>query len=181
MSLPVESIEDFEPYEGMLVTFPQELTISEYFNFDRYGEIVLTSERHLTPTAEVEPGSDAVQAAEQFLLDMITLDDGRSVQNPDPAIHPNGNVFDLGNLFRGGDLVQNVTGVLDYSFDLYRVQPTQGADYTPANPRPAHPEGVGGNLTVASFNTFNYFSTIDEGVFVCGPAQTNTPSSIVEK
>ena len=56
LSLPVTSVDDFEPYEGMSVTFPQALVISEYFNFDRFGEIVLTSERNLTPTAEFEPG-----------------------------------------------------------------------------------------------------------------------------
>jgi len=171
LSLPVDNTDDFEAYEGMLVTFPQDLFISEYFNFDRFGEIVLTSERHLTPTAEFEPGAPSILAAQEFLLDKITLDDGRSNQNPDPAIHPNGNVFDLTNLFRGGDIVQNVTGVMDYAFDLYRIQPTQGADYVSANPRPAQPENVDGNLRVASFNTLNYFSTIDMGAFICGPAQ----------
>ncbi len=134
LSLPVTSVDAFESYEGMLVTFPQELIISEYFNYDRYGEILLTSTRHMTPTALYEPGSsEAAAASQEFLLDKITLDDGRTVQNPDPAIHPNGNVFDLTNLFRGGDIVQNVTGVLDYSFSLYRIQPTQGADFIATN------------------------------------------------
>ncbi len=85
LSLPVTSVDDFEAYEGMLVTFPQALVISEYFNFDRFGEIVLTSERHLTPTAEFEPGPDAIQAAQEFLLDKITLDDGRSSSEPRPG------------------------------------------------------------------------------------------------
>ena len=161
VSLPVGAVDDFEPFEGMYVTFPQDLVIAEYFNFDRFGEIVLTSERHLTPTAEFEPGPAAIAAAADFLLDKITLDDGRTNQNPDPAIHPNGGVFDLTNLFRGGDTVGNVTGVLDYSFGLYRVQPTQGADYTNTNPRTAAPDPVGGNLTVASFNVLNYFTTMD--------------------
>ncbi|NLE59025.1 MAG: ExeM/NucH family extracellular endonuclease, partial [Planctomycetes bacterium] len=171
LSLPVASVDDFEPYEGMLVTFPQALVIAEYFNFDRYGEIVLTFERHLTPTAEFEPGIDAIAAAQEFLLDRITLDDGRTAQNPDPAIHPNGSVFDLSNLFRGGDTVTNVTGVLDYSFDLYRIQPVEGADYASANLRTAAPNDVGGTLKVASFNVLNYFTTIDTGAFICGPVE----------
>jgi predicted extracellular nuclease len=161
ISLPVTSLNDLEAYEGMLVTFPQELYISEYFNYDRFGEIVLTTQRFMTPTAEFEPGPDAVQAAQNFLLNRITLDDARSAQNPDPAIHPNGSVFDLDNLFRGGDILRNVTGVLGYDFSLYRIQPTQGADYTPANPRTAQPEDVGGNLKVASFNVLNYFTTLN--------------------
>jgi len=172
LSLPVTSLDVLEPFEGMLVTFPQYLYISEYFNFDRYGELVLTSSRHLTPTAEFEPGSpEAMQAMQAFVLDSITLDDGSTYQNPDPAMHPNGAVFDLTNLFRGGDILQNVTGVLDYSHNKYRIQPTQGADYIPVSPRTAQPDDVGGNLKVASFNVLNYFTTIDTGAYICGPAQ----------
>ena len=169
LALPVTSADDFEPFEGMRVTFPQPLVIAEYFNFDRFGEIVLRSERRLTPTAEVEPGPDAIQAAADALLDRITLDDGRSSQNPDPAIHPNGAVFDLSNLFRGGDRVQGITGVMDYAFNLYRVQPTQGANYSSDNPRPGAPGAVGGTLKVASVNVLNYFTTIDNAGAICGP------------
>ncbi len=172
LALPVSDVDDFEPSEGMSVTFPQDLVISEYFNFDRFGEIVLTSERRLTPTAEFEPGPDAVAAAADLVLDRITLDDGRTNQNPDPAIHPNGAVFDLDNLFRGGDTVANVTGVMDYGFGLYRIQPTRGANHAPVNPRTAEPDEVGGDVRVASFNVLNYFTTIDDGVNdICGPAQ----------
>lgn len=171
VSLPVASVDDFEAFEGMLVTFPQTLIISEYFNFDRFGEIVLTTDRRFQPTAQFEPGSvGATQAMQDFLLNRITLDDGRGNQNPDPAIHPNGLDFNLGNLFRGGDTVANVTGVMDFAFGLYRIQPTQGADYTSVNPRTAQPDNVGGNLKVASFNVLNYFTTLDDGVNdICGP------------
>jgi len=82
VTLPVTAVSDFERYEGMLVTFPQSLIISEYFNFDRYGEIVLTSTRHMTPTAFVEPGPDAVAAAQAYLLDRITL--GRRTHRSEP-------------------------------------------------------------------------------------------------
>ena len=176
LSLPVTDVNDFEAYEGMYVTFAQPLVISEYFNFGRYNEIVLTSERNLTPTAEFEPGPDANAAADAFLLDRITLDDGRTSQNSDPALHPNGGVFDLTNLFRGGDTVTNVTGVIDYSNGLYRIHPTQGADYANDNPRAIAPEDVGGSLTVASSNVLNYFTTLDYSSGhpldnTCGPSQ----------
>jgi predicted extracellular nuclease len=171
LSLPVTAVTDFEAYEGMLVTFPQPLVISEYFNFDRFNEIVLTSERHLTPTAEFEPGAPSIQAAQEFLLDKITLDDGRGNQNPDPARHPNGDAFDLDNRFRGGDTVANVTGIMDFAFSLYRIQPTQGADYTSVNPRTAEPDAVGGSLKVSSFNVLNYFTTLTSSGNVCGPQQ----------
>ncbi len=171
-SLPVANADDFEAVEGMRVTFPQSLIISEYFNFDRFNEIVLTSERHLTPTAEFEPGPDAIQAAQDIQLDRVTLDDGRTIQNPDPTNHPNGLEFTLDNLFRGGDTLQNVSGVMHYAFGLYRIQPTQGANYANDNPRTAQPESVGGSLKVASFNVLNYFSTLDDGAGnICGADQ----------
>ncbi|MDH3194031.1 MAG: ExeM/NucH family extracellular endonuclease, partial [Acidimicrobiia bacterium] len=170
VTLPVDSTDALEAFEGMAVTFPQALVISEYFNFDRFGEIVLTAERSLTPTAEFDPGStEAAQAAQDYVLGRITLDDARGGQNPDPAIHPNGGVFDLTNLFRGGDTVANVTGVMDYAFGLYRIQPTQGADYTNTNPRTASPDDVGGSLMVATFNVLNYFTTLDNAGPICGP------------
>jgi predicted extracellular nuclease len=171
VSLPVTATDDFEDVEGMRVTFPQALVISEYFNFDRFNEVLLTSERHLTPTAEFEPGPDALQAADDFLLDRITLDDGRTSQNPDPTIHPNGLEFTLDNLFRGGDTLTDVTGVMHYAFGQYRVQPTQGANHTNDNLRSAEPDPVGGSVKVASFNVLNYFTTIDDRSNNCGPSQ----------
>ena len=173
-SLPADATAR-EAVEGMLVTLPQDLTISEYFNFDRYNEIVLTTGRQNQPTAVVEPGPDAVALAAEQEKARIMLDDGRSSQNSNPARHPNGEPFTLDNMFRGGDLVTDVTGVMDYSFDVYRIQPTQGATYTAMNDRPDVPD-VGGNLTVASFNVLNYFSTLDtnpgsdNGPNICGPS-----------
>ena len=170
-ALPATSLLDFERLEGMLVTIPQDLVISEYFNFDRYNEIMLATQRFMTYTAANEPSVDGFAAWQSTLqLNSITLDDGRETQNSNPAIHPNGQPFTLDNRFRGGDLVSAVTGVMDYEFSKYRIQPTQGAIYTPANPRPDFPELAPGDLTIASFNVLNYFTTIDTGAFICGPS-----------
>lgn len=150
----------YESLEGMYVTMPQTLTILEYFDFDRFGEIVLGTDRQYQPTATFDPGSpEAIALAAANAANRITVDDGRSVQNPDPAIHPNGEEFTLENTFRGGDLVTDVTGVLDFAFSKWRIQPTEGADYEAVNLRPDVPE-VGGNFTVASFNVLNYFTTL---------------------
>ncbi len=172
VTLPFTTLDEAERYEGMLVTFPQALSITEYFNFDRFNEVVLTSERQYQPTAVAEPGSaEAAAIAEANALDRITLDDGRTNQNPDPLIHPDGDIFTLNHRFRGGDTVTGVTGVIDHSFGLYRIQPVADADYTSVNPRPAEPEDVGGSLHVASFNVLNYFTTLDDGTNdICGPA-----------
>ncbi|MFE5670539.1 ExeM/NucH family extracellular endonuclease [Agromyces sp. NPDC056523] len=160
LELPVQP-STYESLEGMYVTMPQTLTILEYFEFDRFGEIVLGTERQIQPTAIYDPGSpDAIALAAENAANRITVDDGRSESNPDPAIHPNGEEFTLENTFRGGDLVTGVTGVLDFAFSKWRIQPTQGAEYESVNERPDVPE-VGGNFTVASFNVLNYFTTLN--------------------
>ena len=160
-SLPVADLGDWERLEGMAVTFPQDLTISEYFDFGRFNETVLTDGRQMTPTAVFDPGSpEAADLLEENLRGRIMLDDGRGTENPDPAYHPDGEVFDLDHRFRGGDTVAGITGVLDFAFGEYRVQPTALAEYTEVNARPAEHEEVGGNVEVASFNVLNYFTTL---------------------
>lgn len=150
-----------ETVEGMRVTLPQTLTIGETFEFARYGQVSLSTKRLDQPTAVADAGSpEAIAVAEANARDAIVLDDGRGDENPDPAIHPNGEPFTLENTFRSGDLVTGATGVLDFRFDTWAVQPTQGAEFEVANPRPAVPE-VGGDLKVASFNVLNYFTSLD--------------------
>jgi len=170
ITLPVTAQTDFEKYEGMLVKFEQPLIVSEYFNFDRYGEIVLTTERFVTGTAKYEPGSDEYyDEIERFNLNKITLDDGRSQQNQHPAYHPNGEEFTLTNLFRGGGTVTNLVGVMDYYSSTYRLQPVFIGEYEETNPRTAEPELQEGDLTIASFNVLNYFVTLDGSGNRCGP------------
>ena len=150
-----------EALEGMYVTLPQSLAILEYFEFGRFGTIDVGLDRQYQPTATFEPDSaEAIALQAANLAERITIDDGRSNQNPDPAIHPDGGVFTLDHAFRGGDLVTDATGVLDYRFSTYAVQPTQGADFEAVNARPAVPE-VGGDLKVSSFNVLNYFTDLD--------------------
>jgi uncharacterized protein len=170
-----------ERYEGMLVRLPQPLVIAEYFNYDRFGELVLAlpldgEDRPFNATAIDEPGAAANARTLANSLRRITLDDAQSAQNPPVLRHPNGNPFSLTNLFRGGDTVQNTVGVLGYDFNLYRIVPTGPADYTPANPRPAAPQPIGGTLRVAAMNTLNFFVTADYPTGdpldnTCGPLQ----------
>ena len=179
VTLPFADANFPERFEGMLVNFPQSLVIAEYFNYDRFGEIVLAQpltgeDRPYTGTAIDEPGAPANARAAANALSRITLDDVQSAQNPPVLRHPNGLPFSLANKFRGGDLVTNAIGVLAYDFNLYRIVPTGPAGYTAANPRPASPEPVGGTVRVAAMNTLNFFVTADypSGVLdnKCGPA-----------
>lgn len=179
LELPVAALSDLERYEGMLVQLTQELTISEYFNFDRFGEYVLAKPRDgeprlIAPTQAEEPGPAAVARADENLRRRIVVDDGRSAQNPNPAIHPNGQPFTLQNRFRGGDTVAGLQGILAQQSGSYRVQPTVYGTYTPANLRPIASAPIGGTLRVGAMNALNYFLTLDtadDGEGTCGPGQ----------
>ncbi len=154
-----ESVEgELERYEGMLVQFPETLTVSELFNLGRFGEVMLSADgRLIQPTNFLAPsnvpGSPAQQEFDSILRRKILLDDGLNIQNPNPIPY-------LGpdNTRRLGDTVAGLTGILDFRFSEYRVQPTVAPVFTSANPRPAAPEAVGGNIKVASSNVLNYFN-----------------------
>jgi len=165
VSFPVATTDYLERYEGMLVRLPQALVIAEYFDYERFGEIVLAlpldgEPRPYTGTAIDEPGAPALARALANSLRRVTLDDVRSGQNPSVLRHPNGDPFSLSNRFRGGDTVQGVKGVLGYDFGLYRIYPTTGATYMAANPRPSPPTRID-TVQVGYLNTLNYFLTLD--------------------
>ncbi len=182
VTMPFASATFPERYEGMLVRFPQPLVISEYFNYDRFGEVVLAlplpgEPRPFSGTAIDEPGAAANARTLANSLRRITLDDVQSAQNPPVLRHPDGTTFSLAHKFRGGDTLQNAVGVLGFDFSLYRIIPTGPADYTAVNPRPATPEPVGGSLRVAAMNTLNFFVTLD-GIDDDPPAADNPADNI---
>jgi uncharacterized protein len=184
VEFPLSAIGDLEAVEGMLVTFPQTLVISEYFNYDRFGEIVVAlpadgEQRVMNPTALF--GQDTQDAQDRLDLNLrsrITVDDGITAQNPLAPIHPiNRQLFGADNSFRGGDEVSGLTGPLFFDFGLYRILPLDaeydglsGYETYVQTVAPPAPDAVGGNLTVASFNALNYFLTIDQSVWICGPS-----------
>lgn len=181
--LPVAAIGDWERWEGMLLTFPQDLFITEFFNYDRFGEIVLATSRQFQGTHVADPGAAANAVTAANSLARVTLDDGLNVQNPTALRHPDGGVFTLDHTFRGGDILRSVEGVLGFAFSRYRIHPTVGATHVVANPRPTAPDPIAGDLRVASFNVLNFFTNLDttSGSGPCGPTGTlecrgaNTP------
>ncbi|MEM6596801.1 MAG: ExeM/NucH family extracellular endonuclease [Cyanobacteria bacterium P01_C01_bin.69] len=164
-----ELIADLEQYEGMLVSFNEALTVDEYFNYDRFGEIRLSEGgRPFQFTQTDAPSVAGFQAQQEELARRtIALDDGLSTQNPDPLRFPAPG-FSNTNNFRGGDTVTGLTGNVRFSRgsggsgdEIYRIVPTEEVNFTSQNPRPESPEEVGGSLKVVSFNVLNYFTTLD--------------------
>ena len=154
VALPVSAVTDLEAYEGMLVTFAQELTVTETFGLGRFGELLLSSGGRLfNPTSG---GGTPEEIARRRLL----LDDGSSRQNPTPlpvlsSPGPEGTR-------RVGDTVSGLTGVLSFLFSEYRLYATAEPGFVSANPRTAGPEPIAGNVKIASFNVLNYFTTLNE-------------------
>jgi predicted extracellular nuclease/2',3'-cyclic-nucleotide 2'-phosphodiesterase (5'-nucleotidase family) len=157
---------DLERYEGMLVRFPQTLTISEQFNLDRFNEIRLAAgARPETFTNESEPNAQAYAAyLAQTAARSITYDDGLNTQNlPIENLDGFGPTYSTATAPRMGDTVTGLTGTLGYGpTNAFRVRAINDGDnsFAKANPRPATPDAVGGTLKVGSLNVLNYFTTL---------------------
>ena len=180
VKLPVANVSDLERYEGMLINMSAasgNLTVTEYFQLGRFGQVVLSA-----TGATDQPGTDArldqytqffapsVSGYTAYLAEIakrrIYLDDGRTGQNPDPIIFGRGGQpLSASNTLRGGDNIASITAILDERSEGYRLQTSTGVDFQPANPRSITPPVVGGTLKAGSFNVLNYFTTFGTGNF----------------
>lgn len=154
------SATDRERYEGMLVTLPQLLTVTENFQLGRFGQIVVSANGRLRhPTHVALPGAPANAAAAANDLNRLFVDDASNVQNPDPVIFPAPGLS-AANTLRSGDTLTGATGVMSYGFGAFRLLPTAEPVFVADNPRPAAPPALPGigSLRVASFNVLNYFN-----------------------
>lgn len=161
-----ETIADLERFEGMLVTFPQTMTVSQLRNLERFGEIMLREggRQHSYTNLNVPDVAGFAAHLEGLASEQIFLDDGQRNNNPGNAV-----------FVRGGDEISDLTGVLRYSrgsgssgTEAFRLMPTVEPSFEHTNPRPDMPE-VEGLLRVATFNVNNFFSTVDSGSPICGP------------
>lgn len=173
-----EEASTYEMFEGMLVTIPQTLVVSEYYQYSRFGQVVLTEgARPFQYTQQNTPDVDGYLTwVEELAADQIILDDDNNLNNGytgDDAVLPYGeDGLSVDNLFSGGDSITDLTGVLSWSWagssgtDAWRLRPTDANEvvFEDTNVEETSPEDVGGSLTVVSFNVLNYFTTIDDGI-----------------
>ncbi|MEA3395993.1 MAG: ExeM/NucH family extracellular endonuclease, partial [Chloroflexota bacterium] len=159
VTLPLVQADDYEAYEGMLVTFPQELTVNDVYDLGRYGSATLAQGGRLfNPTNVITPGTPANDLQAVNDLRKLVLDDGNSSQNPDPIPYPSP-ALSATNTLRSGDAVTDITGVLAYQYGEYKLHPTSVPNFVHENTRTTAPAAVSGALKVASFNVLNYFDT----------------------
>lgn len=160
LSMPVADLSEFEQTEGMKISFGQPLFVNEHFNLGRFGEVVLSSERKYQFTHNNPPSVVGYAAHNEALeKDQLTLDDGLSVQNPEPVIYPTPGLSAINTLRLGSSVT--LTGVMSEGFGSYRVQPTETLLFVEGNPRPSAPEFAEDDFKVASFNVLNFFTSFD--------------------
>lgn len=146
-----------EALESQRVRVDQTLTVSETYNLGRYGQVLLSSDGRLfNPTQVAAPGDEAATVAERNQRRRILLDDRSSTQNPETIPYPQPELT-AANTLRLGDTTESLTGVLDFRFDDWRLQPLMPPTFTSDNPREPAPSPEG-DLRVASLNVLNFFN-----------------------
>jgi predicted extracellular nuclease len=147
-----------EHLENMRVTLTRPMTLIGHYSFARYGELILADRSQVTPTELLPPGPAAKTLARKQALNRLHLDDNSGNQNPDPLPWPAPLLID-GSAVRAGDLIGGLTGVLDYRFGQWRLQPTSEPELQQRNPRPEAPARAGGTtLRVVTLNLGNLFN-----------------------
>lgn len=169
-----------ERFEGMRVSFPGRLYVTDHYNLERYGELLLSPLTQIfQPTEVVDPnnatasgvsssGTSNVAAvtARQSLNDRyrVMLDNGNNIENGSPIPFLRTSAIGGGKTLRLGDYTQDLAGVLFFDFSEWRVQVPGGpasVTFSEGNARPATAPLVGGNVKVAGSNVLNYFTTLN--------------------
>ncbi|MCM0639222.1 ExeM/NucH family extracellular endonuclease [Cellulomonas wangsupingiae] len=162
-----------ETLESMLFAPTGDLTVSDTYSTNQYGEVGLATGTTplVQPTEVGRPGSaQAAAALADNAARGVVLDDGASTNYLGAG---NGGLtppyVSLENPVRVGAAVQVTQPlVVDYRNKAWKLNPTSQvvaggpAPVTFEDDRTAAPEPVGGDLSVASFNVLNYFTTLGD-------------------
>ena len=167
-----------ETLESMLFAPTGDLTVSDTYSTNQYGEVGLATGRTplVQPTEVGRPGSEqAAAAVADNAARGVVLDDGASTNFLGAG---NGGLtppyVSLENPVRVGAAVQ-VTAplIVDHRNGTWKLNPTSQvvaggpAPVTFEDDRTTAPEPVGGDLSVASFNVLNYFTTLGDDDASC--------------
>ncbi len=165
---------DREQYENMYVAPAGTYRLASSHQLFNFGTLWLNAgaDLNVKSTETTRPGAEASAIAAANRANRILLDDGWSIQVSNSG-HPNDQPYFTKDLIvRNGDTVDfSDSGyVLQYGFDDWRLQPVVPIDSTSSaelkvgfeatNPRADSAPAVGGDVQVASFNVFNYFTTL---------------------
>lgn len=162
-----------ESLESMLIAPEGGFTVSDTYSTNRFGDVGLATgtEPLRQPTDVARPGSDAAKAvAADNAARGVRLDDGGSTDfssRANSGLTP-AYVSLTEPITVGASVSFTEPLVVDYRNGAWKLNPLEplvgdgtGADgVTFENVRTSAPEAVGGDLTLASFNVLNYFTTL---------------------
>ena len=164
-----------EALESMLVQPQGDFTVSNTYSTNQYGEVGLAAGTTplQQPTDVARPGTpEAAAVAADNAARAITLDDGTSINflsTANAGLTPAW-VSLVEPLVVGASATFSAPVVVDYRNNAWKLNPTapmtadgSGTDGVQfSNPRTPSPEAVGGDVSVASFNVLNYFTTLGD-------------------
>lgn len=167
---------DWKSLVGRQVTIEGEIVIVDTYNLARYGEVKVARERLQVPTSQIDPNDPApngvsfeggsnvakvTKAQKHNDKAILTLDDGLTSQNLfPPKLFPK-----LGTTqptVRLGSVIKGVSGRVVEKRNTILLIPNGPLTWTPSR-RPPRPDVGAADITIASFNVLNYFTTIDNG------------------
>lgn len=164
-----------EVLESMLVQPQGDFTVSNTYSTNQYGEVGLAAGTTplQQPTDVAAPGSpEATAVTADNAARAVTLDDGTSINflsTANAGLTPAW-VSLVEPLVVGASATFSAPVVVDYRNNAWKLNPTapmtadgSGTDGVQfSNPRTAAPEAVDGDVSVASFNVLNYFTTLGD-------------------
>jgi 5'-nucleotidase len=165
---------DREQYENMYVAPEGTYRLASSHQLFNFGTLWLNAGDDLAvkSTETTRPGAEASAIAAANRANRILLDDGWSIQVSNSG-HPGEQpYFTKDTVVRNGDTVDFGDNgyVLQWGFNDWRLQPVLPIDdsspadfkvgFTATNPRTDSAPAVGGDVQVASFNVYNYFTTL---------------------
>ncbi|MCL1487907.1 MAG: ExeM/NucH family extracellular endonuclease [Marinobacter sp.] len=152
-----------ESLENMRVRINDPLKITDSYQLTRFGDVSLAAKDPLISTEFMAPGAAALHHADLASLNTLILDDGHARRNP-PSLNwlPAYNAAQPGSAVSSlvaGTQVRGLTGVLDYRYGAWRLQPDQIPSLKPPPlPDPAPTRPTGSNLRVMTLNLNNLFN-----------------------
>ncbi|MFC8921132.1 ExeM/NucH family extracellular endonuclease [Cellulosimicrobium sp. NPDC057127] len=173
-----------EVLEGMLVAPAGDYTIADNYDTNYYGSFLLAAgtEPFLQPTSAGRPGSpEAAAAVADRAARAVVLDDGATTNfnGSDNKSVPLPYLTGGAPARVGAGVTFTTPVVLDYRFDAWTFQPLthlragEGGNAEAVQPatfentREDAPAEVGGDLSVATFNVLNYFTTTGDQLSGC--------------
>ena len=159
-----DDFKDASQYDGKLIELNQTLYVTDISNWNKYGEITLSSKRLMSPTEVALPGSNEYKnIVAENESDQLILSDGSNKQYPNPRPWTGNKEY-----IRTGAYTNKLVGKFTIEKYGYTITPTEIPIFE-GNERPTEVARLGDyDVKVCGFNLQIYIATEWDGDY--GPA-----------